>query len=147
MGQLLGRALRRKVDAGALPWPLLPPGECIRATAIGASECSVQLSGNTVYISNPGALLPRKNLQVLQPDISLAGEIHAGRVTEAIRRHFEAFDLVEGEAEVALAFQWKDVPSYARISALARGIVDAMPMTLMNAGPLFLVFDGDVGHS
>src|SRR5213596_3137624 len=36
MGPLLGRALRRKVDAGALPWPLLPPGECTRATALGA---------------------------------------------------------------------------------------------------------------
>jgi len=46
---------------------LLPPGECIRATALGASEYSVQLSGNTTYISNPGALLPKKNLQVLQP--------------------------------------------------------------------------------
>ena len=27
----------RRVDAGALPWPLLPAGECIRATALGAS--------------------------------------------------------------------------------------------------------------
>ena len=57
----------QRLDAGALPWPLLPAGECIRATALGASEYSVQLSGNTSYISNPGALLPRRNLQVLQP--------------------------------------------------------------------------------
>src|SRR5258706_7738632 len=66
LGRLLGLALRKKLDAGALPWPLLPPGECIRATALGASEYSVQLSGNTIYISNPGTLLPRRNLQVLQ---------------------------------------------------------------------------------
>jgi ethanolamine utilization protein EutA len=68
LGRRLGRAIRRRVDAGALPWPLLPAGECIRATALGASEYSVQLSGNTSYISAPGALLPRRNLQVLQPD-------------------------------------------------------------------------------
>src|SRR5262245_25870131 len=67
LGRLLGAALRERLDAGALPWPLLPPGECIRATALGASEYSVQLSGNTIYISDPGALLPRRNLQVLQP--------------------------------------------------------------------------------
>jgi ethanolamine utilization protein EutA len=147
LGKRFGEALRKRVDAGGLPYPLLPAGECIRATAIGASEYSVQLSGNTVYISNPGGLLPRKNLQVLQPDISLEGEIEAARVTQAIGRHFAAFDLVEGEAEVALAFRWSGAPSYARLAALARGIVEALPMTLLEGRPLYLVFDGDIAHS
>src|SRR6185295_14130210 len=65
MGRLLGQAVRRRLDSGALPWPLLPAGECIRATALGASEYSVQLSGNTTTITKPGELLPRRNLQVL----------------------------------------------------------------------------------
>ncbi len=147
LGKRFGEALRHRIDARALPYPMLPAGECIRATAIGASEYSVQLSGNTVYISNPGGLLPRKNLQVLQPDVSLAGEIDAARVTQAIRRHFESFDLVEGEAEVALAFRWSGAPSYARLAALARGIVEALPMTILEAKPLYLVVDGDVAHS
>src|SRR5262249_49260611 len=68
MGLRLGAAIRRRIEAGALPWPMLPAGECIRATALGASEYSVQLSGNTSYISKPGELLPRRNLQVLQPN-------------------------------------------------------------------------------
>src|SRR4029077_9226382 len=97
LGRRLGAAIRRRIDAGALPWPLLPAGECIRATAIGASEYSVQISGNTVYVSNPAQLLPRKNLQVLQPDVSLEDDIDAARVAQAIRRHFQAFDLKEGE--------------------------------------------------
>ncbi|HEX4780291.1 MAG TPA: ethanolamine ammonia-lyase reactivating factor EutA [Usitatibacter sp.] len=147
LGKRLGEALRKRVDAGALPYPLLPAGECIRATAIGASEYSVQLSGNTVYISNPGALLPRKNLQVLQPDVSLESDISAARVTQAIRRHFQAFDLEEGSAEVALAFRWSGPPAYVRLEALARGIVEALPVTLMEARPLFLVLDGDIAQS
>jgi ethanolamine utilization protein EutA len=147
LGRRFGRALRKRIDARGLPWKLLPPGECIRATAIGASEYSVQLSGNTVYISSPADLLPRKNLQVLQPDVSLAGEIVAARVTQAIGRHFEAFDLEEGSAEVALAFRWEGAPAFARLEALARGIVAALPMTLMNARPVYLVLDGDVAHS
>ena len=53
LGRPIGRALRRRVEQGRLPWPLLPAGECIRATALGASEYSVQLSGNTVYVSQP----------------------------------------------------------------------------------------------
>src|SRR5258708_12150964 len=68
MGRRLGTAIRARVDSGALPWPLLPAGECIRATALGASEYSVQLSANTSYISKPGELLPRRTLQVLQPN-------------------------------------------------------------------------------
>ncbi len=147
LGRRLGHAVRRRIDDGKLPHRLLPAGECIRATAIGASEYSVQLSGNTVYISSPGSLLPRKNLQVLQPDVALGERIDPARVTQAIRRHFEAFDLVEGEGEVALAFRWQGIPSYERISALGRGIVEALPMTLMNSRPLFLVLDGDIAHS
>jgi ethanolamine utilization protein EutA len=147
LGRRFGHALRKRLDAGRLAFALLPAGECIRATAIGASEYSVQISGNTVYISNPAALLPRKNLQVLQPDISLEGAIDAARVTQAIARHFTAFDLVEGESEVALAFRWQGPPSYARLAALAQGIVAALPMTLLEAKPLFLVLDGDIAHS
>ncbi len=147
LGRRMGAAIRRRIDAGVLPWRLLPAGECIRATAIGASEYSVQLSGNTVYVSNPGALLPRKNLQVLQPDVSLAGEIDCARVTQAIRRHFEAFDLVEGESDVALAFRWEGPPAYRRLAALARGIVEALPMTILGSRPLYLVLDGDIAHS
>jgi ethanolamine utilization protein EutA len=147
LGRRLGTAIRRRLDAGALPHPLLPPGECIRATAMGASEYSVQLSGNTVYISSPGALLPRKNLQVLQLDLTFGETIDPTRITQAIRHRFEAFDLVEGEVDVALAFRWRGAPSYDRLSAVARGIVDALPRTLQNARPIYLVLDGDVAHS
>jgi len=66
MGLLLGLALRRKVDAGALPWPLLRP---VSASAPRRSELRSTASSSAetrTYISNPGALLPRKNLQVLQ---------------------------------------------------------------------------------
>ncbi len=114
MGRLLGLALRRKVDAGALPWPLLPPGECIRATALGASEYSVQLSGNTIYISNPGELLPRRNLQVLQPPYVCKDIIEPDPLAGAIRGHFKAFDLVEGESEAALALRWEGLGAILR---------------------------------
>src|SRR5581483_747884 len=44
LGKRLGACIRTRIRE--LPWPLLPAGECIRATALGASEYSVQLSGN-----------------------------------------------------------------------------------------------------
>jgi ethanolamine utilization protein EutA len=147
MGKLLGAALRRRIEAGKFGWPLLPAGECIRATALGASEYSVQLSGNTTYISSPGKLLPRRNLQVLQPTFECRAEIDSAALADAIRSHFKAFDLVEGEAEVALAFRWSGPPSYARIAAFAAGIVAAMPVTLEQRKPLYLILDGDLAHT
>ena len=147
LGRRLGLALRERLERGALPWPLLPAGECIRATALGASEYSVQLSGNTVYVSNPGELLPRKNLQVLQPELALGERIDAREVAAAITRHFRAFDLVEGDSEVALAFRWRGAPSFERLSAFGRGILDALPRTLAAAKPLFIILDGDIAQT
>jgi ethanolamine utilization protein EutA len=147
MGRKLGSALRRKIEGGALPWTMLPAGECIRATALGASEYSVQLSGNTTYISNPGKLLPKRNLQVLQPSYDTSGEIVPDQLAQAIRNHYKSFDLVEGESEVALAFRWSGAPSYKRIFAFATGIVQAMSSTLAQKQPLYLILDGDLAHT
>jgi ethanolamine utilization protein EutA len=147
MGKLLGTALARRLERGALPWPLLPPGECIRATAVGASEYSVQLSGNTIYISSPGELLPRKNLQVLQPPYTCGEEIVPAELARAIESHFSAFDLEEGAAEVALAFRWRGAPSYQRIAAFAQGIVQGLPRTVRSGRPLYLVLDGDIAQT
>ncbi len=147
LGRPLGRALRKKLDAGALPWKLLPAGECIRATALGASEYSVQLSGNTTYITDPASLLPRRNLQVLQPVYEFREAVDSAEIARAIRSHFTAFDLVEGEREVALAFRWRGAPSYERISAFAAGILQGLERTLAAGKPLFIVIDGDIAQT
>ena len=147
MGRRLGRAIRRRVDQGALPWPLLPPGECIRATALGASEYSVQLSGNTSYIAKPGELLPRRNLQVLQPPYTCGEAIGSASLAKAIRAHFTAFDLIEGEGEVALALRWQGAPSYERISAFAEGIRHGLATTIERRKPIYLMLDGDIAQT
>lgn len=146
MGRLLGTAVRRKIESGSFPWVLLPAGECIRATALGASEYSVQLSGNTIHVSDPRALLPRRNLQVLQPNFDCSGDIDPGRLATAIRKHFEAFDLVEGIGEVALAFRWEGAPSYSRLFAFASGIVKGLTGSIAARKPIYLVLDGDIAQ-
>jgi ethanolamine utilization protein EutA len=147
MGRRLGHALRKRLDAGALPWPLLPAHECMRATALGASEYSVQLSGNTSTITDPGALLPRRNLQVLQPPFVCEERIDPEKLAAAIRAHFTAFDLIDGEAEVALALRWQGAPSHERIYAFAQGIVRGLPRTIANGKPLYIMLDGDVAQT
>ena len=147
MGRRLGEAVRRRIDSGALPWPLLPAGECIRATALGASEYSVQLSGNTSYISDPGRLLPRRNLQVLQPLFACGPVIDPDALAAAIRAHFTAFDVTEGEREVALALRWQGAPSHERLHAFATGIARGLAGTIAQGRPLFIMLDGDVAQT
>jgi ethanolamine utilization protein EutA len=147
MGRRLGQAIRRRIDGGKLPWPLLPAGECIRATALGASEYSVQLSGNTSTITNPAALLPRRNLQVVQPSYDCGEVIDPQALAKAIRAHFTAFDLVEGEGDVALALRWAGAPSYERIAAFADGIRRGLATTIERKKPLYLMLDGDVAQT
>ena len=147
MGRRLGHAIRRRIDSGALPWPLLPAGECIRATALGASEYSVQLSGNTCTITNPGALLPRRNLQVVQPPYEFTEAVDAQAIGEAIHRHLTAFDVVEGESEVALAFRWRGAPAHERLFAFAKGISLGLPNTIARKRPLYIMLDGDVAQT
>jgi ethanolamine utilization protein EutA len=147
MGRRLGAAIRRRIDSGAFPWAFLPAGECIRATALGASEYSVQLSGNTSYITKPGELLPRRNLQVLQPSFECEDVIDSAKLAKAIRGHFTAFDLIEGEGEVALALRWQGLPSYERIAAFAEGIRHGLANTIERKKPIYIMLDGDVAQT
>lgn len=146
-GKLLGTAVRRRLDAGALPWKLLPAQACIRATALGASEYSIQLSGNTISISDAGTLLPRRNLQVLSPDYDFGQVIDEHAFAASVRAHFTAFDLVEGEQDVALALHWKGLPEYPRIASLARGLIAALPQTIASGRPIYLILDGDLAQT
>ena len=65
LGNRLGDQIRKRVNTGELPWRLIEDSQGIRATVLGASEYSTQLSGNTGCLSNPELLLPRRNLQVV----------------------------------------------------------------------------------
>ena len=147
LGRRLGTVLRRRLQAGALPWPLLPADECIRATAVGASEYSVQITGNTIYVSHRGALLPRRNLQVLKPPCELGESIDPERLAAAIRRHLTLFDLDAQEQDFVLAFQWLGDPSYERVSAFARGIAAALSRRIELGRPLYIILDRDVAQT
>ncbi len=145
MGQPLGRALRERTSNGAFPWPLLPARECIRATVMGASQYSVQVSGNTIYTTDTEKLLPLRNLQVLRPHTDLSGAIEPDAIASSIRDHYTRFDLEEGDSNVALVFEWQGDASFQRIDAFLNGLVAGIPKTIANGRPIVLVFDYDVG--
>jgi len=147
LGPKLGRAIRSRIAQGAFPWPVLPAGECIRATALGASEYSVQLSGNTSYISAPGELLPRRNLQVVQPPFVPGETVDAEQLAQAIRDHITAFDLADTDREIALALRWNGLPVYQRLAAFAAGIKRGLADRIAKKLPLYIMLDGDVAQT
>ena len=147
LGRRLGHAIARRLAAGGLPWPVLPAGECIRATALGASEYSVQLSGNTCFISDPGELLPRRNLQVIQPPYECPEEIVAADVASAVKAHRRAFEVDSDDRDIALSFHWRGSPAYERMHAFAEGLVLGLDDLIAAGKPLFVVLDGDIAQS
>lgn len=138
----LASALRRKMTENALPAPVQPATERIRATVIGASQFTVQLSGNTLSISDP-SLLPRRNIPVLLSKLPEDREVQAEEVAALVAQAFERQDLTEGEQQVALAFEWDGLPRYAQLRKIADGVVAASPRSLAGGAPLMLVFTGD----
>ena len=147
LGLPLGTILRERGEAGALGAPLLPAAACIRATALGASEYSVQLSGQTSTVTAPGRILPRRSMQVLKPDVDLTTAPTPEEIAEQTRLHFEAFGLDIAGDEVALAYEFAVAPDYASIRRLADGIVLAMRPRLDGGHPLYVMIDGDIAQT
>jgi ethanolamine utilization protein EutA len=142
LGPDLAEALLR---GGRLPAPVVPLGEGIRATVLGASQFSVQLSGNTVHISD-ASVLPMRNLPVVYARLNTPRP-QASDVAQAIRNGFVRLDLIEGEHPAAVALPWRGEPHYANLRALADGIAQAMPQSLAAGFPLVIALDGDIGAS
>jgi ethanolamine utilization protein EutA len=141
LGWRLGRAIRRLFDESQLP--LMDGLERIRATAFGASEHAVQISGQTIFISDHAALLPVRNLPVLQPVFDFAQNIDPAVLAQAITHHRHQFDCNGIGKNFALAFRWRGAPDFARLSAFADGIVLAMRDMIAEGRPLYVMLEGD----
>lgn len=116
----------------------------IRATVIGASQHSVQLSGNTIFV-DPEAILPLANLPVIVPEVAFdADELDVGVVADAVRAALRRLDLGAGQL-VAVGYRWVGPATFARLDAFAAGLARGLAPLLAAGMPLVLVGDGDVG--
>jgi len=144
VGRRLGAALAARVAAGELPAPVLPAAERIRATVLGASEYTVQLSGITSFIPAAASMLPRRNLQVARPVFPFGVDVDARVVASAIADHLSAFGLHDTEADIAIALDFSGPPSYRRLRPYAEGIRDGLAQRLSAGRALYLMVDADI---
>jgi ethanolamine utilization protein EutA (predicted chaperonin) len=143
LGPLLADALlQRRSELGA---PIVETPGGIRATVIGASQYTVQVSGSTIYLSAE-TIVPQRNVPVVMPRIDWSAEpFSADSVAASIQDALRRFDLLEAHTPVALAAQWEGSATYKRINAFCAGAVAAMQSHVANGHPLILVFDSDIG--
>jgi len=143
LGKLLGEEIRLIIKEEQMK--MHEPIELIRATVIGAGQYTLQVSGVTTHISD-SAILPIHNIPVLEPKISNK-EINEENIKKAIQKSFEMFDVREGEEIVALSFKGAIGGSYAGLTTFAKGVVSAIPNTILKEKPIIMVFDRDIGNS
>jgi ethanolamine utilization protein EutA len=143
IGPLIANELVRHL-ANALPGAALErPVQGIRATVIGASQFTAQVSGNTLHIGRPD-LLPLRNLQVVPVDLPADAPTPDG-VAEAVRKALVRAEVDEPRM-IALTVRWPHGPAYAGLHALARGITEAMTGHVAAGLPMVLVLDLDVAR-
>jgi ethanolamine utilization protein EutA len=163
----IARALAERIAAAfrdaRMPAPMAQPREGIRATVIGASQFTVQVSGKTIHISED-ADLPLRNVPVVAPAMELGEEIVVRDVAASIQRALERSP-VDEDAPIALAVHWRGDPHYKRLRALSEGIALSLaPRKVFDSAgashrsigagasqprpaPLVLMIDGDVGRT
>jgi ethanolamine utilization protein EutA len=142
-------------SSGAIAFPVSEPREGIRATVIGASQFTVQVSGKTIHISD-GVTLPLRGVPVVPVLLELGEEISPHAVARAIVAGMQRSSADE-EAPMALAIHWRGDPHYKRLRALAEGIALALapcaPLAprasclVPGIAPLVLMIDADVGRT
>src|SRR6516225_8237982 len=143
LGVLLAQEIRARVER----WgpKLERASEGIRATVIGASQYTTQVSGSTIYVS-PLEALPLRNVPVIAPAFALDGdEIDSATVAAEIKALLKRLDLSEAGTPVAVFVPWRGSATFQRLDAFCQGLSDGLAAVLADGHPLVLAGDGDVG--
>ncbi|HEY6865083.1 MAG TPA: ethanolamine ammonia-lyase reactivating factor EutA [Burkholderiales bacterium] len=143
LGPRLARAIRARVERWGPRFER--PEQGIRATVIGASQYTIQVSGSTIFVS-PHEALPLRNVPVIAPALPLDPEsLDTGAIAAAIGHALRRLDLENGERAVALCYRWSGSATFARLDAFCRGAASGLARVLARGHPLVLIGEGDVG--
>jgi len=143
LGVALGRAVRQLAERCAVR--LLESERGIRATVLGASQHSVQLSGNTIFVSD-SRTLPLRNLPVLLPEVRLGAlELDRPSMGRALQSALGMHAARPGApASFAIAIRWEGSPTFERLEAVAGSIALAIDSHLEPGLPCVVIVDGDI---
>ena len=137
IGPLLGQAV-----AGAFQGvPRRQGTETIRATVVGAGSHATELSGSTIFYRD--IAFPLKNLPMCKLTPAEEGGSPA-ELSEAIQGRLRLFSGGGALEPLALGLRGEASPSYARIQALAQGIVQGLEPLRQAGHPLVVAVEADL---
>lgn len=143
LGHLLGKEIRLQSKKHDLHLIELP--ENIRATVIGASSFTLQISGYTTHRTE-GIALPLRNIPVVNPQIS-KNRTSVERVADEVKRGLKRMDIDEGSQIIAYAFKDPVHPKIESLTLFVKGIEKALSRTIEHNTPIILVFEKDIANS
>jgi ethanolamine utilization protein EutA len=142
LGPYLGEEIR--TEAKKRGFQIFDASEGIRATVIGASQYTVQLSGETIHVPET-AKLPARNLRVFVVHVDWEPPVAACAETAVKKALAERDPEVRGTPFV-LAFSSPPFFGYGAVQELARGIDNALASLPAEERPDALVFEQNVGR-
>jgi ethanolamine utilization protein EutA len=142
LGPYLGEEIRK--EAKKRGFRIFDSGEGIRATVIGASQYTVQLSGETIHVPE-AAKLPVRNLRVFIVHVDWESPV-AARAENAIKKALRERDPEVRGVPFVVAFSSPPFFGYGAVQELARGIDDALAGLPAEDRPDTLVFEQNVGR-
>jgi len=143
----LGPQLAAELRARLKEWgpQLARPDARIRATVIGASQYTMQVSGSTIFVS-PLETLPLRNVPVIAPELPLGDDkIDPGGIAASIKAALKRLDLGDGGTPVAVFVPWRGSATFQRLDDFCKGIAEGLAAVLARGHPIVLAGDGDVG--
>lgn len=142
LGPYLGPAIMERVEETGKPVERTRQG--IRATVVGSTQYSVQISGNTIHTTDE-SLLPVRNSQVLSVEMSVddAFEDVYPRVEQALER----FDLDDLDQAFAICFAVDgNVPTMETMRTIA-DVASTTWEEYDREGPVLVILDMDLAQS
>jgi ethanolamine utilization protein EutA len=144
IAKLLAGEIVKQIKA-RISIPIIEPMERIRATVIGASQFTVQVSGKTIYLPDAG-VLPIHNIPVIHLGLDISDRIDIDEIVGAFKKNADILDLEPG-ARLAIALTWDGAPEHSRLFAMAKAIMQFAAPSGKRDEILFLMIDGDIGAS
>jgi ethanolamine utilization protein EutA len=142
LGPFLGREIREQAEARG--FNILDAGEGIRATVIGASQYTVQLSGETIFVPET-MRLPVRNLRVFVVHVDWETGV-SERAEAAVKKLLGERDIEVRGSPFVLAFSTPPFVGYGAVQDLAKGIDCALAALAAGDRPAALVFGQNVGQ-
>jgi ethanolamine utilization protein EutA len=139
LGVLLAQSLRENGRLQTLP--IAPPAQTVRATVMGASSQTVQLSGSTIWAE--AAALPLHNLPVVRPHLTEGQTNSPAALAQAIRDAHQRWDSDRQTTAYAIALDLPPSLTFPALRAIAAGVAAFAHEHLAAGSPLVLVTERD----